>query len=469
MIFTNNDNQEIDKKLILENTNIGIEFEFIIDSDDISSIIKQISKEINEKVVLYSNDDRLSGAEINYSVYNLTQDYSGGAFCYELVTPKLSYKKTFEVIKKMFAYIEKFGHVNDRCSIHLNMSFENEKAIGLPSGISGLIPLQFVCQFDESKVYELFPERKNNVYASSIKNILPANEFVNINNIHLIDNFIVCNTKYYGVNFLKLEKNYIEFRYIGGKKYTKKFNEIKELTNHFIFSLYNCLKNPGIVENDKIYIIDQMNRFKKIFSAIQSYSKFIENYKKIKILVDLSSNEKIIEFKWNQIKYDIYCFLLNCKKFEGIINLDTETQRIQIKNAKLFNVNKIKNCDFIDCEIEKFLSIENNDVGINFYNCKISESILEYIKFINCQVYNSKTKDCYSNRLCEFENCYIKNSKNFSGSFKKCYFVSNEPNEDSFLEDCYYIEKNINAYKNKIEKQMKLKQNNILKKNKLRI
>lgn len=468
MLYIPSDSIGTDKKLILNNVFVGIEYEFIVDSDNMVAIRNQIAKTIGENVVIYTHEERISKIKCDYSKFNLTQDYSGGAFCYELVTPKMPYQKALDITQKVFKYIEEYGYVNDSCAIHLNISFENEHAIGLKNGINKLIPLQFVCQFNEDKVYELFPERKNNVYASSIKSILPKNEYVDVTKAHMIENFEVCSTKYYGVNFKKLEKDYIEFRYLGGKKYIKKFDEIKELLQHFIFSVYNCLKYPGLTQDDELYILKQMDKYKKMLPALQSYSKFRENYKNIDILVDLKNDEKLIQFRWNQMKSALFEFLLNCGKEKGIINYDTELQRMQIKDAVLRDVSAINNNDFIFCDIKKFVSTSMSNVNTKFYECKIVESIITSADFINCELKNTKILNCNSNRLTTFDNCYIKNKDDFSGSFTGCYFVSREPNENSFIENCNFIDKDVKKYKEKEAKKNHKKKQDILKKNKLR-
>ena len=45
------------------------------------------------------------------------------------------------------------------------------------------------------------------------------------------------NSKYYGINFEKRIKNYLEFRYIGGKDWDKKTNKILGLLDLFIVQL----------------------------------------------------------------------------------------------------------------------------------------------------------------------------------------------------------------------------------------
>ena len=75
--------------------------------------------------------------------------------------------------------------------------------------------------------------------------------------------------KYYGVNFSKLPQDYIEFRYLGGKDYEKKYNTIMNLTEHFVISLYETLANPKYTEED-------LQRLDKI---LETHKGVIESYK----------------------------------------------------------------------------------------------------------------------------------------------------------------------------------------------
>lgn len=458
----------LDKKLILENSNIGVEFEFIIDSDDINAIARQMAKSIGEKVGIYTHEERISGVEPNYSIFQLTQDYSGGAFCYELVTPKLQYHKALDIIQKTFKHIKQYGYVNDRCAIHLNISFDNHKTLGI-SEIVNMIPLQFVCEFDEDKVYELFPERKGNVYASSIKRILPSKKDVDIYGTHFIQNYTVCSTKYYGVNFLKVPKNYIEFRYLGGKNYINKYDEIKELSEHFIISLYKNLKNVGINQEHRIHISKEMEKYHNIMPSLTTYSKFQEYFPNIKLYVDLKEDENTIQMYWKRFSEFLFRLLLNIKKPKAVINFDTETQKIQIKKAEILNIGDCKNIDIIECDVNSFLSDFTVSNKITFYNCNINESIISNAEFYNCDIKNTKIRECNSNRACVFNSCYIKNSKKYSGSFIDCYFVTEKPDEESYIENPHYINDDVVKYKEKEAKKLFKKREEILKKNKLRL
>ena len=50
--------------------------------------------------------------------------------------------------------------------------------------------------------------------------------------------------------FSKVPKGYIEFRYLGGQDYEKKYSTILSMTEHFITSLYETLVHTEYTEKD---------------------------------------------------------------------------------------------------------------------------------------------------------------------------------------------------------------------------
>ena len=93
--------------------------------------------------------------------------------------------------------------------------------------------------------------------------------------------------KYYGVNFSKLPKNYIEFRYLGGKDYEKKYNTILNMTEHFVLSLYESLVNPVYNKHDLKMLDSLLEKHRSVIESYKTYSAFKRKYPKIKLMVDL--------------------------------------------------------------------------------------------------------------------------------------------------------------------------------------
>jgi hypothetical protein len=94
---------------------------------------------------------------------------SGGADMLELITGPLPYPDCKIILLKILKILQDIAYTTDKCSIHINVSFD-EKA---EKSIYDLVPIKLLLDVDEDKIYELFPERENNYYAKSVKQIIP--------------------------------------------------------------------------------------------------------------------------------------------------------------------------------------------------------------------------------------------------------------------------------------------------------
>ena len=56
----------------------------------------------------------------------LTPDNSGGMSMVELITGKLNYVYARSILLKCLKFIQEYGYTNDRSSIHINLSFNEE-------------------------------------------------------------------------------------------------------------------------------------------------------------------------------------------------------------------------------------------------------------------------------------------------------------------------------------------------------
>ena len=107
--------------------------------------------------------------------------------------------------------------------------------------------------------------RQENVYekgecylvGGSINSIFPLNKFIYADDVTVIhkENYELPSEKYFGINFSKLSKSYLEVRYMGGRGYEKKANDIKEITDYVATFTYGVLQNNQsytAVENKEI-------------------------------------------------------------------------------------------------------------------------------------------------------------------------------------------------------------------------
>ena len=220
---------------------IGFEFEFF-SKQDLEEVKCGLSESLNKRIRI--EEKAHSDFIPTDKTFKLEPDKSGGKDMIELVSGPLPFTEAKLILAKTLKWIKENGYTNDKCSIHLNIAFDGKK-MGPESNVSRLDIGKFVLNFDEKRVFEEFPNRKNSVYAKSIKFIVPLSNFhQQTPEKTLSKNYMFVSEKYYGVNFAKVPLGYIEFRYLGGKDYEQKYHKILSLTEHFILSLYDSLINP---------------------------------------------------------------------------------------------------------------------------------------------------------------------------------------------------------------------------------
>ena len=188
---------------------IGLEFEFF-SKENVDGIKETLSRSLGKRIRIEekSHSDFIPTEK----TFKIEPDNSGGSGMVELVTGSLPFTEAKIILAKTLKWIKEHGSTNDKCSIHINVSFDGKK-LGPHSNVSKLDIGKFVLNFDENKVFEHFPDRKNSVYSKSIKFIVPLSSFHQESpEKTLSKNYMFVSEKYYGVNFNKVPKGYIEFR-----------------------------------------------------------------------------------------------------------------------------------------------------------------------------------------------------------------------------------------------------------------
>ena len=230
-------NEFTQKYEVLSSAKVGFEFELYseLSSKDVS---RALSKALGKRVIVpisvkgFGKEEKgnyHSEIEPTSTLFKLERDFSGGKDMYELITGPMAYEDARIVLIKTLQWIKENGWTDSKSAIHLNVSF-NEFKTKLKTPVSSLNALKFILGFDEEFVYSRFPNRRDSVYAKSIDNVYPVNRFIFYEKPENIDTaqYVLPSEKYYGVNFLKLPKNYLELRYLGGESYENKSSKILE-------------------------------------------------------------------------------------------------------------------------------------------------------------------------------------------------------------------------------------------------
>lgn len=259
---------------VLNASQIGVEFEFYSNLE-LEETQKQLSELLGRKIRL--EDKAHSDFQPSAEVFKMEPDMSGGAGLIELVTGALPYRNARIVIQKMLRWIDKNGYTNDRASIHLNMSF-NTDYLRDKQMISKMNILKFILEFDEERIYKYFPNRKDSTYAKSIKWVMPKHESFYYNgDLISSDNFTFANTKYYGINFEKAQKNYLEFRYLGGADYQKRTDDILHLAEGFIMSVFKSCFSPRFTDANKIELKRILEKNRPLMEMLKDH-KAVNKY-----------------------------------------------------------------------------------------------------------------------------------------------------------------------------------------------
>ena len=370
---------------------IGLEFEFFA-NEGLEEVKRSLSNALNKRIQI--EEKAHSDFTPSSETFKLEPDNSGGTGMIELVTGPMPFVESKLIIAKTLKWIRENGSTNERCSIHVNVAFDGKK-LGTPTNVSSLDIGKFVLNFNEDKIYEAFPNRKDSVYAKSIKFIVPLSGMTQPSPGKVSwKNYMFVSEKYYGVNFSKLPKNYIEFRYLGGKDYEKKYNTIMDLTEHFVISLYETLMYPKYTDKDLKQLDAVLEKHSGIVESYKDYQAFKKKFPKIKLMVDLKTYDQIVETFYPKMREEIFKLLTLAGLKEGLINYDADTGRMQLKNAELMRCFEVKGIDIVDCKIQG-----------NILNCDIFSSEL-----INSSLFESNLFGATDAADCKIEDSYV--SKN---------------------------------------------------------
>lgn len=392
-------NRNSDRNSILNSALVGIEFEFY-SNIGLEETRKAVSSLLGRPIRLETKAH--SEFQPSADEFKIEPDMSGGKGLMELVTGPIPYRNARIMISKMLNWIQENGYTNDRASIHINLSFD-KKYLEDPDMISKMNVLKFILDFNEKQIYKFFPNREKSVYAKSIKWIMPKDEayFFDGSNISSMS-YKFADTKYYGINFSKKEKNYLEFRYLGGADYEKKQDSIFYLIEVFLMQMWNSCNNPLFTEENKIELRKILNKNLPVIESLKDYKKINQYWPDIHLMVDLQESDQIIKLYWAKIKKKVIDLIVNGGMTAGKINYDSDLSKVQIKDGKFGVCYLLEGYDFIDCEIGG--NIETS----NFYGCTIKgANLIRCDLYKNSKIIESKIESSYVHGSCEATNCYV--------------------------------------------------------------
>lgn len=392
-------NRNSDRNSILNSALVGIEFEFY-SNIGLEETRKSVSSLLGRPIRLETKAH--SDFQPSADEFKIEPDMSGGKGLMELVTGPIPYRNARIMVANMLNWIQENGYTNDRASIHINLSFD-KKFLEDKDMVSKMNVLKFILDFNEKQIYKFFPNREKSVYAKSIKWIMPKDEayFFDGSNISSMS-YKFADTKYYGINFSKKEKNYLEFRYLGGADYEKKQDSIFYLIEAFLMQMWNSCNSPLFTEENKIELRKILNKNLPVIESLKDYKKINENWPDIHLMVDLQENDQIIKLYWAKIKKKVMDLIVNGGMTAGKINYDSDLGKIQVKDGKFGVCYLLEGYDFVNCEISGNIETSNlygcTTKGANLLRCDI---------YRNSKMIESKIESSYVHGSCEATNCYV--------------------------------------------------------------
>ena len=382
----------------LKNAIIGMEFEFYMKDLSFYKTLELLNQQLTP-VKVWGFREYHSDFTPDESNFKIEPDLSGGSNMIELVTGPMDYYDAKFYLIKIIKFIQTYGYTNEKCSIHFNLSFNGDK------NLNDLNILKLILNTDEDEIYRYYPSRKDNVYAKTIKKIIPFKEydFFNIPISVVKNNLRLPNDKYYGINFLNInndkETQRLEFRYIGGKDFEKNLGQLIYFMERFIINTYESIDALFTSEDTaklEEFLEDNIGNYKNL----SKYDNFIVDFPTIQLQINQDNNYDIVSTYYEKIYSRIFNLVESTQDLkECIINYVIERQTIEIVDASFRTSATLKNYDLINCQVEGIFE-DCYFIGSEIKNSQVSKSKLQHSdadnsKILNCKVEQSELTNCY--------------------------------------------------------------------------
>lgn len=386
---------------ILKQARIGFEFEFYLNDLSYYKTLELLNQYLTP-VKVWGFKQYHSDFTPDAQNFKIEPDLSGGSNMVELVTGPLDYFEAKHYLVKLIKFIQDYGYTNEKSSIHFNLSFKEES----DKNLNDLSILKLILLTDEDEIYRVYPSRKGNVYAKSVKKIIPYKEY-DFNNvsIEIVKNTLrLPNDKYYGINFLHInnsrDSQRLEFRYIGGKDYENNIGQLIYFLDRFTIDAYNSIESP--FTKDEIEELEEILKTNiSNFKNLSKYDNFLVDFPTITLQIDQNYLYDVISAYYPSMYNKLFTLIDSTDSLKDcIINYVTDTQRLEIVDAEVKLIQNTRDFDFINCRIADGIFENCNFVNSEINNCQVVKSKLHgcevsKTKLLNCNVEASSIKDCF--------------------------------------------------------------------------
>lgn len=285
---------------------------------DIHNFINDLEFEKVEQVVM----DQLHNVPKikNIEKWEIHEDSSLSGLAAEIVSPPMALRDFLDICPNIFKLIDDIGYTDNECGLHIGMS--------LPGKMDDVDLVKLILFTDENYLWKKFSGREVNTYVEHMqktirKEMMRAKGYSRdqgerVSRISQLRKMIRENDidvsylkdHYQGINAQHLEErnSYIEFRYMGGKEYHLKWNDVKNIIAHYAYNMKlscdpNFKKKEYIAKCTRILnkletwavMIEIDNAEKKSEENMDSNEKqkYIKNLKKrLQFLPKLTNKEK---------------------------------------------------------------------------------------------------------------------------------------------------------------------------------
>ncbi len=266
-------------------------------------------------------------------------DGSLGLSGVEIVTPILPLKEFLQTTPKMFEWINNIeGEIGDECGFHISMSLKNVKNLGQALDITKLSLFM-----DEGYIYNFFEMREFNTYARSAHDTI-RRSFITMNAPKLAEQLIDEPTlkkkypsdHYMAINIEHLDTNneYIEFRYLGGNNYHRKWDKIKNIVAHYIYDL-SLACDPTFKKKE------YEHKMSRLLNKIQLFYVCIEMTQKLNETDDIKTLTRSKEWK------ELWSIWKSLYQYKEAVDKDKKTEHGKKGFLRMCRILGIKEDDII--------------------------------------------------------------------------------------------------------------------------
>lgn len=394
--FSEELDQRFNKIDILSKAVIGFEFEFFSNFtyyktlEELNALLSPIKVHGFRK---YHSDFK-----VDANNFKIEPDWSGGPSCVELITGPLDYSNARVILVKILNWMKNNATTDERCSIHLNISFSDKEW-----NYTKLKILKLILNLDEEFIYSMFPDRRGNVYCKTVKKIIPYKDydFSNVSpsivetGIHLPD------TRYHGVNFMHLNENRLEIRYVGGEDYHLKMVEIMKLLDYFILIIHDAIIED-YDEDDLMLLRQILDKNINKYKSLSKLEDFMAQYPTVILQVDRSDTWHLVTAYYHALFKDLFDLVDNLNTLKDcIINWDTSRNIMEVVNAEIEGNYTLEHYDFINCQIRSTSLLQcdiiNSEISqSHVMTCKTKDSEIVKSKVIETSIdEHTVLKDCF--------------------------------------------------------------------------